>query len=246
MSGGRWTSWRVGSIVLKPLDVPSAELEWQARVLSTVDPQGVRLVLPLRSAQGDFAVEGWVATPFVKGVHEPGRWLDILAVWRRLGTALADLARPAFLDDRTSARAIADAVAWGERADDEIKGHPHIEALLDLRRPIAGSPQVIHGDLAGNVLFAKGMAPAVIDFAAYWRPAAYASAIIVADAIVWEGAPDALVASLAGGEDAGQYLVRALVFRAIVEVLQRPSLDPTESARPYWHAIEIAKGLEGR
>jgi hypothetical protein len=38
------------------------------------------------------------------------------------------------------------------------------------------------------VLFHDGLPPAIIDFTPYWRPVGYASAIVVADALVWEGA----------------------------------------------------------
>jgi len=45
-----------------------------------------------------------------------------------------------------------------------------------------------NGDLSGNVLFHAELPPAIIDCAAYWRPVAFVFAIVVADALVWEGA----------------------------------------------------------
>ena len=54
--------------------------------------------------------------------------------------------------------------------------------------PVTAPSQLIHGDLSGNVLFHAELPPAIIDFAACWRPVAFASAIVVADALVWEGA----------------------------------------------------------
>ena len=56
-------------------------------------------------------------------------------------------------------------------------------ALQSLLRPVHAVNQVIHGDLSGNVLTgnvltAPGRVPAVIDFSPYWRPAAYADAIV--------------------------------------------------------------------
>lgn len=47
----------------------------------------------------------------------------------------------------------------------------------------------IHGDLTGNVLFAAGRAPAVIDFSPYWRPPVFAEAIVVADGLLWGAGP---------------------------------------------------------
>jgi uncharacterized protein (TIGR02569 family) len=243
LTGGRGTAWRVGSRVFKPADVSYGQIEWQAEVLAAARPQGVRLVLPLRSVDGTFVVAGWMATPFVEAVHEPGRWLEILTVGRRLVAALADVPRPAFLDARRTHWDVADRMAWGDEPLDRLGVYPHIDALARLRSPVQASAQVIHGDLTGNVLFAKGLVPAVIDFAAYWRPAAYAGAIVVADALVWEGAPDDVVTGLEGDGDAGQFLVRALLFRALVEVLRNPGLDPEAAARPFSHAVAVAQSV---
>ena len=54
----------------------------------------------------------------------------------------------------------------------------------------------MHGDLTGNVLFADDLAPAVIDFSPYWRPTGFASAIVVGDALLWEGADETLLAAV--------------------------------------------------
>ena len=51
----------------------------------------------------------------------------------------------------------------------------------------------MHGDLTGNVLFARGLPPAVIDFSPYWRPVGFASAVVVGDALLWEGADESLL-----------------------------------------------------
>ena len=41
---------------------------------------------------------------------------------------------------------------------------------------------MIHADLTGNVLFADGLPPLVLDLSPLWRPAVAAAAIVVADA----------------------------------------------------------------
>lgn len=51
----------------------------------------------------------------------------------------------------------------------------------------------MHGDLGGNVVFHETLPPAVIDVSPYWRPAGYADAIVVADAVAWGRAGDELV-----------------------------------------------------
>lgn len=73
--------------------------------------------------------------------------------------------------------------------------------------------QVIHGDLLGNVLFAQGRPPALIDWAPYWRPAGLGAAIAVADAACWHGYPLDDLAGHHGIPEWRQLLLRALVFR---------------------------------
>ena len=61
--------------------------------------------------------------------------------------------------------------------------------------------------------------PAIIDFSPYWRPTAYASAIVVADAFVWEGAGSQILEAVSHINDFGQYLIRALIFRVMTDWL---------------------------
>jgi uncharacterized protein (TIGR02569 family) len=101
--------------------------------------------------------------------------------------------------------------------------------------------QLVHGDLTGNVLFADGLPPAVIDFSPFWRPTGYASAIVVADALVWEGADASLLDAVAHIEGFDQLLVRALIMRAVVDRLFREH-DPVrpDDADEFIPAVELA------
>ncbi len=46
------------------------------------------------------------------------------------------------------------------------------------------------------MLFPEGLPPLVIDPSPYWRPPAFASAIVVADALVFHGAGEEMVEPL--------------------------------------------------
>src|SRR6185436_2377924 len=109
-------------------------------------------------------------------------------VGERFHSCLAAVARPAFIARRTDAGAVADRVAWGELPARDFEDVRHVAQLASALRPIVAPSGLIHGDLAGNVLFDERLPSAVIDFSPYWRPTAYASAIVVADALVREGA----------------------------------------------------------
>jgi uncharacterized protein (TIGR02569 family) len=242
LAGGRGLAWKVGDRILKLVDVTPIELEWQATALSTQPRDGFRLSLPLRAVDGSVVVDGWAAWPVLAGQHEQRRWVDIIEVGRRFHRAIESLDRPAFLDGRTDPWAIGDRVAWGDGPDTPYRQVPYVAELLDRLRPLPTFDQLIHGDLTGNVLFADDEPPAIIDLSMYWRPVGYATAIVVADAIVWEGAGDELVQYALQREEAfDQLLARALVFRLVAAECATGSSSGTH--RRYRHAVEIAHVL---
>ena len=57
-------------------------------------------------------------------------------------------------------------------------------------------PQLVHCDLTGNVLFADGLPPAVIDISPYWRPPSDAEGVVVADLLCYHGAGGSAVPML--------------------------------------------------
>ncbi len=191
---------------------------------------------PRTTADGALVVEGWCAWERVAGRHEARRWPDIIAVGERFHSAFAGVARPAFLDERTDPWAIGDRVAWGDLPADDFAKIPQLPRLVAARRPVADPSQLIHGDLTGNVLFADGMAPAIIDVSPYWRPAAFASAIVIADALAFEGADERILDAVRHIATFAQFLVRAVVYRAVTDWIIRHD-DPDWSADDPWSSI---------
>jgi len=241
LTGGQETTWRSGDVVLKPLDRAEAEVAWQAELFDSLACKGFRVARSLRAADGSLVADGWCASELLMGRHVERRWAEVIAVGERFHAALASVPRPDFLDHRSDRWSISDRIAWGELSADEYTHVKHVPRLLAVLRPLAAPSQLIHGDLTGNVLFEDGLPPAVIDFVPYWRPPAFASAIVVADALVWEGADEHLLAAVADIDDFPQYLLRALVFRAVTDRLFRldEPLRP-DSADPYLPAVELA------
>jgi uncharacterized protein (TIGR02569 family) len=243
LPGGRGLTWRVGDQVFKPIDLTPDELAWQADVMPTVHARDLRLSFPQRAVGGELVVHGWTAWSYVPGEHRAARWLDVVAAGDRFHHAMAGLARPPFVAARTDPWAIGDRVAWGEASADPYRDVPHVSRLVERRRPIAARSQLIHGDLGGNVLFADALPPAVIDLSLYWRPAAFATAIVVADALVWEGADDSLIRSLAHVGDLGQMLVRALLYRLVAAVEGGFEDDASAIEAHYRPAVDLAVQL---
>jgi uncharacterized protein (TIGR02569 family) len=212
LAGGTGGSWRAGALVLKPLEGAEREIPWQTELFQAIEQDGFRIAAPLPDV-----IDGWTAAPYLEGRHEPSRWRDIITVGERLHAALAAVPRPdAIIDPRTSPWVIGDRVAWGELPYDGI------DDLLAALEPVDAPAQLIHGDLTGNVLFHDTLPPAIIDFAPYWRPTEYATAIIVTDAVLWEDAPSELLR-----EAHPQYLLRALIFRGVTSIEAGTDWRPT-------------------
>lgn len=246
LPGGRGTAWQVGDLVLKTADLTPDEHAWQADVLPSLHVDRVRLPVPRRARDGSLVVDGWVAWQYLAGEHRPGRWPEIIGIGERFHAALADQPRPAFIAARTNPWSIGDRVAWGEAPVGPYLRVPHVGRLAETLRPIDEPSQLIQGDLTGNVLFDDSQPPAVIDLSLYWRPTAFASAIVVADALIWEGADTKLLRAVDHVERFGQFLARALLYRlvAAVEGGFEPDRDAMDAR--YRPAVELALNLVDR
>jgi uncharacterized protein (TIGR02569 family) len=211
--GGSNRSIRVGSVVYKPVD-DIMEAEWCQECLSRLVPDDFRIAEPLRSSRGNWVESGWMASRWVDGVAGPkGHWDQILEISARFHRALSLVTTPIFLGQRSHRWAVADRVAWKETS---IKWLPETinqaHKLDELWEPLDLPVQAIHGDLSGNVLFAAGLTPAVIDFSPYWRPAAFADAVILMDGMLWY-AWDDILPLVPLTRTFLQLLVRAALFR---------------------------------
>lgn len=247
LPGGQGTSWRAGSLVLKP-GTDGEEARWLAEVLDSVREEGFRVPRPARTADGRCVVEGWSAARWVAGEAGPvGRWADLFATSRAFHRAVRHVSRPAVLDHRDHAWARADRSAWGERPPPGVDGlEPLRSALARYTQPVREPAQLVHGDLSGNVLFADGLAPAVIDLSPYWRPPAFADAVAVADGLLWWGqggsAQSAGLLAAAGRAGEPAWVARGLLFR--LDTLGHQLADSGSRPRradlaPYAAALEV-------
>jgi uncharacterized protein (TIGR02569 family) len=206
---------------------------WLADVFTDLHGPGFRIPRPVRAAGGTWVVDGWAAWTAVEGETDPvGHWPELVAASRAFHTAIAGVPAPHWLgrgDDRWT---VAGRAAWDAV---EVELAPELADLVaELRavtRPVRLPNQLVHGDIAGNVLFAAGQPPAVIDFSPSWRPAGYALAIAAVDLLAWFGAAPDILDELAGEDDIDQLLLRALTWRLITESLGRPDPDSRQAVR---------------
>ncbi|MFC2078780.1 hypothetical protein ACFLSZ_02250 [Candidatus Bipolaricaulota bacterium] len=218
LKGGQGQVFRSDDLILKPAK-DDEQTNWIAGFYASAQCEGFRLPQPICSGDGRYVVDGWQAWEFVDGEHRSDNWEETVRLCLRFHEAIADIPRSKWFDRMPldNPWSIADKVAWNEL---EIEHHPTITPVTErLRRCFRenDSPsQLIHGDFGGNVLFSDELPPAIIDLSPYWRPAGFAVGVVVADAIVWEGADFSLIEAVAKLIDNfNQHLARAELRRII-------------------------------
>jgi uncharacterized protein (TIGR02569 family) len=230
LPGGQGTTWRAGQVVLKPADSVRAG-RWLAEVYDQLAGPGFRVPRPVRAASGDWVAHGWTAWQWVAG--DPAdwsgvspRWPELIAVSRALHAALAGVTAPPWRGTVENRWVTGDQVAWGERDPAPLLGPAagrlagQVRRLLAALRPVDLPDQLIHADLTGNVLFADGAPPAVIDFSPLERPAGLPLAVVAVDALTWRRARPEALDQLAGEPELDQLLARAQVYRLVTDIIR--------------------------
>ena len=169
LPGGQGTTWRAGPLVLKPADSVRAG-RWLADVRAALGGPGFQVPRPVRAVSGDWVAQGWTAWRWVRGAAADWsgvspRWPELITVSRALHAALAVVPVPSWRGTAENPWTTGDQVVWGERDPGPLLGQAagplagQVRRLLDALRPVDLPDQLIHADLAGNVLFAGGAPP---------------------------------------------------------------------------------------
>ncbi|TCK26460.1 TIGR02569 family protein [Pseudonocardia endophytica] len=219
-------AWHCGDVLLRPVS-DNVVAAWSATVLENLDVDGVRLARPVRSSDGRWVVAGWAASRHLPGTAEP-RHDDVVAASLRLHAATASVLRPRLLDDRDDLLTRSAAAAFGERKLDldPATGGTLFSELAAHRRTVRLTPQIVHGELFGATLFDRSGVPAVLDLVPFWRPAEWAAAVVVVDAIAWGGAEESLIERWSELTEWPQVLLRALLHRLALHA-QHPDATPS-------------------
>lgn len=215
LAGGEGHSWLVDDIVLKPA-YDDREASWIADLLARLSTDGFRIARPIATRQGGWVAAGWAAYEWVEGRETlRGRLRERFAAAAAFHRALAGVGWPDFMAARSNPWITADRMVWGERP---LRAAPRRRTIVDrlavLATGPAGPAQIVHGDLAGNLLFTDDLPPAVIDFAPYHRPIGYADGIVAADLLIWGADAGPEVLRYADPPD----IARGLLFRALSDL----------------------------
>lgn len=228
--GGPGGSVRAGDLVLSP-GRDTATALWLNPVLARLAVglderpgrrrRDLRIAMPVPARDGSWVVQGWGASRWEPGTEACRDLEVILATGRLLHAELASVVgtRPVGLEQRTDRWARAERLAFGPLED--LPDTPVVNRAAALlaeapHGPALGPDQLVHADLAVNVLLDVAGAPVVIDVSPAWRPVRWAEAVCVLDAVMWLGAdPQVLVAwRNAAGREA---MLRAVLFRVLGE-----------------------------
>lgn len=243
---GRGATWAAGDVVLKLVD-DEAEATWLATFAASTRERGFRLARPIASIDGRWIVDGWSAWTRLVGDHSTSRWRELLDAAAAFHVAVGHVEKPEFVDRKRDRWRIADRIAWGEVSADDVAGATHVGPLLSARRPVSLPGQLVHADLVGNVLFADGLAPALIDLSLYWRPVGYSAALAVGDALTWEGASPEITRLIDHFPEWPQLLLRAVLFRIVVnELARRAEPERADLSSEYERIVALVLSLVER
>ena len=235
LAGGEGVVFRVEQVVLKRV-VDAGEAEWTQAVLRRVEPDGFRIAEPVAAKDGRFVHDGWSASRFIADLRPAApAWTAVADAGLRFCDAVERVREGGaeILARRTHRWAVADRVAWGEQQVDlPSDGREVLQQISVLTDAPTGEEHFVHGDLSGNVFLDQTDTPVILDVSPYLRPRQWATAIVVADAVLWNGADLGLARTFATNAADRDLFARALIFRLVAEQL---AFNPRHGAilRPY-------------
>ena len=189
LKGGQGTTYRSGNIVLKPGEGIKKQ-KWTAETYQGLpESSEVRFPRPIKSINGTWAQDGYIALSFLEGEHIKGHYEKKLSASIAFHKLLGGISKPDFVGLGNNSWSVGDLVAWDKlefNYDQEFMDlynqiKPH---LKQLNLP----EQLVHGDLSGNFLVHPTLPVAIIDYSHAWAPNGFAEGILLADVIAWEDA----------------------------------------------------------
>ncbi|HPJ22687.1 MAG TPA: hypothetical protein PLH18_10090 [Clostridia bacterium] len=186
--GGQDNSYLFGDVFVKKNDGDNVNIELICNILSNVRSDKYRVPKPIRSNNGTYISDGYIASEFVEGRHDLGnieRTLELSVVFNK-DIKKYDIS---LMKEENTQWAIGMDIIFRNREIPDYVKHDNLKLCLDMMQklePVNDPLQIIHADMGGNILYSKGQLPCIIDFSPCIAPALMAEAIIIVDHIAWE------------------------------------------------------------
>jgi len=223
LPGGQNESVRAGNLVLKPVH-ESEKYLWVAESLNEIDFEELRVAMPVRSREGNYIENSIGATKYYEATFSRDKIETKLSTCRKLNNVISNIPKPDAFDSWQNPWTKAQDLAWSHSKSQNLQIPQEIKSLLNLREQIETPNQLVHVDLAGNILFAANDNPIIIDFTPGFYPKEYAEVLLLIDSIAWYDASiDCLDFLTLTGKLRRQLILRALIFRLSVPLFAAAS-----------------------
>lgn len=212
LAGGQNESVKVGEVVLKPIH-DQAEYLWVSEVLNSIDFGDLRIIKPLKSSLGNYIEDSFGATPYFKNSYHSYNLKENIRVCRQLNECLKNVPKPPSLfENLNNPWKKSQFLAWFEVIPNGLP--EEVIFLLNCRKSIDLPHQLVHVDLANNILVDNQNQVAIIDFTPGFYPKQYAEALLIIDTIAWyQGKTEHIKEIELENDLLYQLILRALLFR---------------------------------
>jgi uncharacterized protein (TIGR02569 family) len=225
LPGGQNESVRAGNLVLKPVR-ESEKYLWLSECLNEIDFADLQVAVPIRSRDGNYIENSIGATRYYEATFLRDRLEIKLSTCGRLNMMISNVPKPDDFNSWENPWTKAQNLAWSQSGILRMEIPEDIKALMDMRTQFEMPHQLVHVDLAGNILFDNYDNPVVIDFTPGFYPKEYAEVLLLIDSIAWyEGSIENLNLLKLEQELKKQLILRALIFRLSVPLFSEPPKD---------------------
>ena len=216
LPGGQNESVKAGDLVIKPVHEPKKYL-WLSECLNEVDFEDLQVAIPVRSGAGNYIENAAGATQYYEAKFFDGRMERKLDTCRELNKKVFHISKPEDFASWESPWTKGQDLAWSFGDAVNFKIPEELRVLMNMREQIEIPYQLVHVDLAGNILFDIKGNPVVIDFTPGFYPKEYSESLLVIDSIAWYHGPiESLELLTIHGEFKTQLMLRSLIFRLSV------------------------------
>lgn len=233
LAGGQNESLRVGNLVLKQV-YEAEKYIWLGTSLNQIDFRDLQVAVPVKSRQGNFVEDNIGATEYFEAQFFSDRLGQKLKACRKLNSIISNISKPSGFDSWENPWTKAQGIAWSQSTSSDLEIPAEIKSLLNMRSRLEMPNQLVHVDLAGNILFDKNENPVVIDFTPGFYPKEYAEVLLLVDSIAWYNASiDSLKLSDLPQDLKKQLVLRALIFRLSVPLFMEKSVTAKDFQANY-------------